>query len=75
MRYTGLFEDFENVRTTQPYIVGKIVDEAQNYIEYLEGKEDTLERLIEYFNRLDKSTLNESKAEILAQLTTFLPCE
>jgi len=75
MRYTGLFEDFENVRTTQPYIVGKIVDEAQNYIEYLEGKEDTLERLIEYFNQLDESTKTETKAEILAHLATLFPSE
>ena len=73
MRYTGLFEDFENVRTTQPYILGKIVDEAQNYIEYLEGKEDKLERLIDYLNRLDESPLNETKAEILDHLATLLP--
>ena len=73
MRYTGLFEDFENVRTTQPYILGKIVDEAQNYIEYLEVKEDTLERLIDYLNRLDESPLNETKAEILDHLATLLP--
>jgi len=75
MRYTGLFEDFENVRTTQPYILGKIVDEAQNYIEYLEVKEDTLERLIDYLNRLDESPLNETKAEILDHLATLLPAE
>lgn len=75
MRYEGLFEDFENIRTTQNYVVGKIVDEAQNYIEYLEGKEDSLERVVEYLNRLDESTKMETKAEILAQLATLLPSE
>jgi hypothetical protein len=73
MRYTGLFEDFENVRTTQPYILGKIVDEAQNYIQYLEGKEDTLNEVVAYLNELDASTKTEKKAEILAQLVTLIP--
>jgi len=50
MRYDGLLEDFNNLRQTQAYAVGKVVDEAQNYIEYLEAKEDMLEKMIAYLN-------------------------
>jgi len=75
MRYTGLFEDFDNIRETQSYTVCKIIDEAQNYIEYLEAKEDTLERVVAYLNELDASPLNETKAEILAHLATLFPSE
>ena len=73
MRYTGLFEDFDNIRETQSHIVCKIIDEAQNYIEYLEAKEDTLESVVAYLNELDASTKTETKAEILARLVTLLP--
>jgi len=75
MQYDGLFEDFNNIRSTQSYAVGKVIDEAQNYIEYLEGKEQTLEKLVAYFNQLDESTKNESKAEILNHILTLLPTE
>jgi hypothetical protein len=75
MRYDGLFEDFNNVRETQTYAVGKVVDEAQNYIEYLEGKEDVLNKLVDYFNQLDESKGFESKKEILDKVLTILPSE
>ena len=32
MKYEGLLEDFDNIRETQPYAVGKVIDEAQKYI-------------------------------------------
>jgi hypothetical protein len=73
MRYTGLFEDFDNIRETQTYVVCKIIDEAQNYIEHLEAKEDTLESVVAYLNELDASPKSETKAEILARLVTLLP--
>jgi hypothetical protein len=75
MKYEGLFEDFNNIRSTQPYAVGKVVDEAQNYIEYLEGKEETLNRLVDYFNQLDESNGFESKSDILGKILTILPSE
>lgn len=75
MKYEGLFEDFNNIRSTQPYAVGKLVDEAQNYIEYLEGKEETLNRLVDYFNQLDESNGFESKSDILGKILTILPSE
>jgi len=75
MRYDGLLEDFDNLRSTQSYAVGKVVDEAQNYIEYLEGKEDVLNTLVDYFNQLDESKGFESKKEILDKVLTLLPSE
>ena len=75
MKYEGLLEDFDNIRETQPYAVGKVIDEAQNYIEYLEGKEETLNKLVDYFNQLDESKGFESKKEILDKILTILPAE
>lgn len=75
MRYTGLFEDFNNIRSTQSYAVGKVIDESQNYIEYLETKEDTLNKLVDYFNQLDESKGSESKQDILDKILTILPSE
>jgi hypothetical protein len=75
MNYQGLFEDFNNIRSTQPYAVGKVIDEAQNYIEYLEGKENTLNQLVDYFNQLDESNGFESKSDILGKILTILPPE
>jgi hypothetical protein len=75
MNYEGLFEDFNNIRSTQPYAVGKVIDEAQNYIEYLEGKENTLNQLVDYFNQLDESNGFESKSDILGKILTILPPE
>jgi len=75
MNYEGLQTDFDNIRSTQPYAVGKVVDEAQNYIEYLEGKESTLNKLVDYFNELDESKGFESKKEILDKILTILPAE
>ena len=75
MNYEGLQTDFDNIRSTQPYAVGKVVDEAQNYIEYLEGKEATLNKLVDYFNELDESKGFESKKEILDKILTILPAE
>ena len=75
MNYEGLFEDFNNIRSTQPYVIGKVIDEAQNYIEYLEGKEETLNKLVDYFNQLDESKGFESKKEILDKILTILPAE
>jgi hypothetical protein len=65
MKYVELFEDFENVRETQQYAVGKVIDEAQNYIEFLEDKYDAFERLVAYLNKLDESKETETKAQIL----------
>jgi hypothetical protein len=62
MKYVELFQDFE----TQPYAVGKVIDEAQNYIEFLEGKFEAFERIIAHLNKLDESKENETKAQILA---------
>ena len=75
MNYEGLFEDFNNIRSTQPYVIGKVIDEAQNYIEYLEGKESTLNKLVDYFNELDESKGFESKKDILDKILTILPAE
>ena len=75
MNYEGLQTDFDNIRSTQPYAVGKVVDEAQNYIEYLEGKEATLNKLVAYLNELDESKKIETKKEILDHLLTILPAE
>jgi len=75
MNYEGLQTDFDNIRQTQPYVIGKVIDEAQNYIEYLEGKESTLNKLVDYFNELDESKGFESKKEILDKILTILPAE
>jgi len=75
MKYEGLLEDFDNIRQTQPYVVGKVIDEAQKYIEYLEGKEEALDKVVEYLNQLDESTRNETKKEILDHFLTILPAE
>lgn len=75
MRYDGLLEDFDNLRSTQSYAVGKVVDEAQNYIEYLEGKEDALNKVVDYLNQLDESNGFESKKEIMDKMLTILPAE
>lgn len=75
MNYEGLFEDFNNIRATQPYLIGRVIDEAQNYIEYLEGKENTLNRLVDYFNQLDESMGFETKKEILETISNILPSE
>lgn len=65
MQYTELQQDFDNLRATQTYIVGKVVDEAQNYIEFLEHKNAAFESLLAYLNKLDESKLTETKTEIL----------
>ena len=75
MKYEGLLEDFDNIRETQPYAVGKVIDEAQKYIEFLEGKQDTFNKLVDYFNELDESDTNETKKEILDHLLTIIPAE
>jgi len=75
MNYEGLHTDFDNIRQTQPYVVGKVIDEAQNYIEYLESKEETLNKVVAYLNELDESTKAETKKEILDHLLTILPAE
>jgi hypothetical protein len=75
MLYEGLQTDFNNIRETQSYAVGKVVDEAQKYIEFLEGKNAFLEKLIEYLNELDGSGKNETKEEILAGLAKISPPE
>jgi len=75
MNYEGLQTDFDNIRQTQPYVIGKVIDEAQNYIEYLEGKEETLNKVVAYLNELDESKKIETKKEILDHLLTILPAE
>ena len=42
---------------------------------YLEGKEDVLNTLVDYFNQLDESKGFESKKEILDKVLTLLPSE
>lgn len=66
MKYQELEEDFDNIRSTQSYVVGSVIDEAQRYISHLEGKEDLLENLVKYLNTLVDS--NKSRVEILADL-------
>jgi len=62
MKYQGLSEDFSNIRQTQTYAVGKVIDEAEKYIEYLEGKEELLEKMITYLNEsADDKTIDKSK--------------
>lgn len=75
MKYEGLFEDFNNVRTTQAYAVGKVIDEAQNYIEYLEGREDVLNNILNYLDEIDGNNKFESKKEILEAILKFIPEE
>ena len=75
MNYEGLQTDFDNIRQTQPYVIGKVIDEAQNYIEYHEGKEETLNKVVAYLNELDESKKIETKKEILDHLLTILPAE
>ena len=75
MKYEGLAEDFENIRATQEYGVRKVVDEAQKYIEHLEGKEQLLENLLVYINEINDSLKNETKQEILEGLKKILPYE
>jgi len=75
MKYEGLFEDFNNVRQTQVYAVGKVIDEAQNYIEYLEGREDVLKSVLQYLDQLDESGKTETKQEILDSIFKLLPQE
>lgn len=73
MKYQGLREDFGNIRETQAYAVCKVVDEAEKYIEYLEGKEALLEGIISYLNQLDESKNTETKQEILDGFAKILP--
>ena len=75
MKYEGLFEDFNNVRETQVYAVGKVIDEAQNYIEYLEGREDTLNSILQYLDQVDGSGKTETKQEILDGIFQLIPQE
>jgi len=75
MKYVELFGDFENIRETQPYVVGKVIDEAQAYIEHLEGKNDLLENFVAFLNKLEESGKTETKQEILAELHKIFPSE
>ena len=75
MKYEGLAQDFENIRETQEYAVRKVIDEAQKYIEHLEGKEDLLENLLVFINEINDSFKNETKQEILEGLKKILPYE
>lgn len=61
-KYEGLATDFDNIRETQPYTVGKVIDEAEKYIVYLEGKENLLEQMITYLNTVSgDSTVDKAK--------------
>lgn len=73
MKYEGLFEDFNNIRETQVYAVGTVIDEAQKYIEYLEGREEVLDGILQYLDFLDESGKNETKQEILEGIFKLLP--
>ena len=75
MKYEGLAQDFENIRETQQYAVRKVVDEAQKYIEFLEGKENLLENLLVFINEINDSLKTETKQEILEGLKKILPYE
>ena len=75
MKYDGLLTDFNNIRETQNYAVGKVVDEAQNYIEYLEGREDLLNGILKYLEELDASDKTETKQEILDTIFKMIPQE
>lgn len=75
MKHPGLTEDFGNIRETQVYAVGKVIDEAEKYILFLEGKEDALNNVVAYLNQLDATGKNETKAEILDELVKLLPAD
>ena len=75
MEYVELLTDFENIRETQPYAVGKVIDEAQTYIEYLEGREGVLNNILQYLDTLDSSGLAETKQEILETIFKMIPQE
>lgn len=75
MKYAELFQDFENLRRTQEHPVRIVVDEAQKYIEHLEGKEELLENLLTFINEVNDSFKNETKKEILEGLKKILPYE
>ena len=73
MRYEGLIEDFSNIRETQPYVVGKVMDEAQKYIEYLEGRDDVLNSILKFLDDIDSSGKTETKQEILDGVFKLIP--
>ena len=73
MMYDRLQTDFDNIRATQPYVVGKVIDEAQDYIEFLEDKQQRLDSVVAYLTELDASPANETKQEILDKLAQLLP--
>ena len=64
MKHPGLTEDFGNIRETQVYAVGKVIDEAEKYILFLEGKEDALRR---------KKTIALDRELTSGENTRFLP--
>ena len=72
MKYNELLTDFDNIRETQNYVVGKVIDEAQNYIEYLEMREDILNNVLEYLDKLDNSDKTETKQEILDEIVKIV---
>ena len=75
MKYEGLVEDFDNIRETQNYAVGKVVDEAQKYIEYLEKRDETLDNILKYLDEVDSSGKNETKQDILNGIFNLIPQE
>jgi len=75
MKYDGLLTDFNNIRETQVYAVGKVIDEAENYITYLEKRDDTLSNILKYLDELDSSGKTETKQEILDAIFKLVPQE
>ena len=79
MEYTELEQDFNNLRATQPYIVGKVIDEAQNYIEFLESKQEVLNNVCVLLNELEVRTINkvddgnDAIRDVLNKLYAIIP--
>lgn len=61
----SLQTDFDNIREEESYHIGKVIDNAEEYIHFLEQKQRILENAIDYLNKIDDSGKNETKEEIL----------
>lgn len=71
MLHEGLVTDFNNIRSTESYVIGAVINEAENYIHFLEDQKAKYDAIAEHLNLLSESKLTETKAEILASLDKF----
>jgi hypothetical protein len=68
MRNKSLQVDFNNLRGEQQ--INQILDEAERYIEFLEGKEDRLTSIENTLNEVSESDIT-NKAEFLQKFEGF----